>query len=221
MNLNASTHHNFTYVKKYIYNLHDFCTCRYTLLVGKPPFETSCLKDTYMKIKKNEYHVPSRVSLPAKNLIMKLLKGDPTDRPNMDTLLEEEFFHTGKKQNDAGYNIVIYKKVLQFVTEYSSPCLKFLKTFFFFCRLSPPSPSHQLSDHGPQVWHPCPLGGPVSTTAPGNQQSWWDLLDIIDILLSWFSHCLEDWIVRITIEHDIYVFFSRWKLKTPDCTNRH
>ncbi|XP_022292480.1 serine/threonine-protein kinase PLK1-like [Crassostrea virginica] len=67
----------------------------YTLLVGKPPFETSCLKDTYMKIKKNEYHVPSRVSLPAKNLIMKLLKGDPTDRPNMDTLLEEEFFHTG------------------------------------------------------------------------------------------------------------------------------
>lgn len=30
----------------------------YTLLVGKPPFETSCLKDTYMKIKKNEYHVP-------------------------------------------------------------------------------------------------------------------------------------------------------------------
>lgn len=67
----------------------------YTLLVGKPPFETSCLKDTYMKIKKNEYHVPSRVSLPAKNLIMKLLKGDPTDRPNMETLLEEEFFHTG------------------------------------------------------------------------------------------------------------------------------
>ena len=118
--------------KKYIYNLHDFCTCRYTLLVGKPPFETSCLKDTYMKIKKNEYHVPSRVSLPAKNLIMKLLKGDPTDRPNMDTLLEEEFFHTGKKQNDAGYNIVIYKKVLQFVTEYSCPCLKFLKIFFFW-----------------------------------------------------------------------------------------
>lgn len=67
----------------------------FTLLVGKPPFETSCLKDTYMKIKKNEYHVPSRVSLPAKNLIMKLLKGDPTDRPNMETLLEEEFFHTG------------------------------------------------------------------------------------------------------------------------------
>lgn len=31
---------------------------RYTLLVGKPPFETSCLKETYIRIKKNEYTVP-------------------------------------------------------------------------------------------------------------------------------------------------------------------
>ncbi len=31
---------------------------RYTLLVGKPPFETSCLKETYIRIKKNEYSVP-------------------------------------------------------------------------------------------------------------------------------------------------------------------
>jgi len=35
---------------------------RYTLLVGKPPFETSCLKETYIRIKKNEYTVP-RVSI--------------------------------------------------------------------------------------------------------------------------------------------------------------
>ncbi|KAK3530669.1 hypothetical protein QTP86_031662 [Hemibagrus guttatus] len=33
----------------------------YTLLVGKPPFETSCLKETYVRIKKNEYTIP-RVS---------------------------------------------------------------------------------------------------------------------------------------------------------------
>ena len=68
---------------------------RYTLLVGKPPFETSCLKDTYMRIKKNEYHVPPRVSAPAKKLINKLLKADPIDRPGMENLLEDEFFHSG------------------------------------------------------------------------------------------------------------------------------
>lgn len=31
---------------------------RYTLLVGKPPFETSCLKETYNRIKKNNYTIP-------------------------------------------------------------------------------------------------------------------------------------------------------------------
>ena len=32
----------------------------YTLLVGKPPFETQSLKDTYNRIKMNEYYVPSK-----------------------------------------------------------------------------------------------------------------------------------------------------------------
>lgn len=31
---------------------------RYTLLVGRPPFETSCLKETYNRIKKNSYTIP-------------------------------------------------------------------------------------------------------------------------------------------------------------------
>lgn len=34
------------------------CSLRYTLLVGKPPFETSCLKETYNRIKKNNYTIP-------------------------------------------------------------------------------------------------------------------------------------------------------------------
>lgn len=67
----------------------------FTLLVGKPPFETSNLKDTYTRIKKNEYHVPSRVSTCAKNLITKLLRADPTERPNMEGLLDDEFFTSG------------------------------------------------------------------------------------------------------------------------------
>jgi len=69
---------------------------RYTLLVGKPPFETSCLKDTYTKIKKNEYHIPiSRVSPPAKRLIESLLQAEPTQRPTMEQVLHDEFFTAG------------------------------------------------------------------------------------------------------------------------------
>ncbi|XP_076450747.1 serine/threonine-protein kinase PLK1-like [Babylonia areolata] len=67
----------------------------YTLLVGKPPFETSCLKDTYTRIKKNEYHIPSKISPPARNLITKLLRADPGSRPNMDQIMEDEFFSSG------------------------------------------------------------------------------------------------------------------------------
>ena len=71
-------------------------SCRYTLLVGKPPFETSNLKDTYQRIRKNEYHIPaSRVSPAAGALIRRLLKADPTTRPTMDQVLDDEFFTSG------------------------------------------------------------------------------------------------------------------------------
>ncbi|WAR01981.1 PLK1-like protein [Mya arenaria] len=43
----------------------------------------------------NEYHIPSRVSPCAKNLIQKLLRADPTERPGMEGLLDDEFFTSG------------------------------------------------------------------------------------------------------------------------------
>ena len=69
----------------------------YTLLVGKPPFETSCLKDTYTRIKMNEYHIPStRVSASARCLIKRLLQPSPTSRPNMTQILEHDFLTSGQ-----------------------------------------------------------------------------------------------------------------------------
>ena len=69
--------------------------CRYTLLVGRPPFETSCLKDTYMRIRNNEYAIPSRVSRPAAKLIQKLLSDRPEDRPSLIQVLQDDFFNRG------------------------------------------------------------------------------------------------------------------------------
>ncbi len=57
-----------------------FAIPRYTLLVGHPPFETQTLKDTYSKIKKNEFHVPSRIGPLARTLIIKMLQADPSSR---------------------------------------------------------------------------------------------------------------------------------------------
>uniref|UniRef100_A0A8C5Q468 Serine/threonine-protein kinase PLK n=1 Tax=Leptobrachium leishanense TaxID=445787 RepID=A0A8C5Q468_9ANUR len=67
----------------------------YTLLVGKPPFETSCLKETYLRIKKNEYTIPKHINPMAAALIQRTLRADPTTRPTIDELLNDEFFTTG------------------------------------------------------------------------------------------------------------------------------
>ena len=67
----------------------------YTFLVGKPPFETQTLKDTYTRIKKNEYHVPSRVAPLAKNLITKLLQHEPSKRPSVSSALKDDFMTMG------------------------------------------------------------------------------------------------------------------------------
>ncbi|XP_038618705.1 serine/threonine-protein kinase PLK1 [Tachyglossus aculeatus] len=67
----------------------------YTLLVGKPPFETSCLKETYIRIKKNEYSIPKHVNPVAASLIQKMLRLDPSTRPTVVELLNDEFFTSG------------------------------------------------------------------------------------------------------------------------------
>ncbi|KAK6468047.1 serine/threonine-protein kinase PLK1 [Huso huso] len=67
----------------------------YTLLVGKPPFETSCLEETYIRIKKNDYTVPRHINPVAAALMKKMLRADPTTRPTIAELLTDEFFTAG------------------------------------------------------------------------------------------------------------------------------
>lgn len=69
---------------------------RYTLLVGRPPFETMSLKDTYTRIKTNQYVIPSRISKSAAKLIQKFLSNNPQNRPCLHTVCEtDEFFVKG------------------------------------------------------------------------------------------------------------------------------
>jgi polo-like kinase 1 len=67
----------------------------YTLLVGKPPFETETLKDTYNRIKTNQYSIPSRIGKNAATLISRLLAPDPARRPNVHEILQYPFFTEG------------------------------------------------------------------------------------------------------------------------------
>ena len=67
----------------------------YTLLVGKPPFETNDVKKTYNLIKLTAYTFPDHVSLsePAKSLITQILKLDPQRRPSLQEILDHDFFN--------------------------------------------------------------------------------------------------------------------------------
>lgn len=65
----------------------------YTMLVGKPPFETQDIKMTYRKIKMNEYRIPSSLNLTheARDLISICLHSEPTQRPSPLSILQHPF----------------------------------------------------------------------------------------------------------------------------------
>ncbi|XP_065359537.1 serine/threonine-protein kinase polo [Calliphora vicina] len=63
----------------------------YTLLVGQPPFETKTLKDTYTKIKKCDYRVPSYLRKSAADMVIAMLQSNPESRPTIGDLLHFEF----------------------------------------------------------------------------------------------------------------------------------
>ena len=69
----------------------------YTLLIGKPPFETRDVKTTYSKIKKADFSFPvtCKISSAAKNIIKKILKLSPKERPTLNDILSDEFFNQG------------------------------------------------------------------------------------------------------------------------------
>ena len=81
----------------YEVDIWSFGVIMYTLIVGKPPFETNNVKETYKRIKMNNYSFPERaiMSDSAKALISEILVLDPSKRPTLDEILESDFFNLG------------------------------------------------------------------------------------------------------------------------------
>jgi len=68
----------------------------FTLLTGKPPFETRNIKETYRRIKRIKYQWPANsdryISAQAKNLISQIFMKDPDQRPDLKQMSEHPFF---------------------------------------------------------------------------------------------------------------------------------
>ena len=65
----------------------------YTLMVGRPPFESKDVKSTYARIRACRYDIPPfLLSNAAVSLIQQLLQVLPADRPSLDEVLAHPFF---------------------------------------------------------------------------------------------------------------------------------
>ncbi|BGO99401.1 putative Protein serine/threonine kinase [Rhodotorula toruloides ATCC 204091] len=69
----------------------------YTLLIGKPPFQTKDVKNIYRKIRDNAYTFPSDhcLSPESTSLISSILQPDPLSRPSLPSILFSSWFITG------------------------------------------------------------------------------------------------------------------------------
>lgn len=65
----------------------------FTVLFGKPPFETTDVKTTYKRIRDNVYTFPEHVaaSSAAKDLIARILQTDPAARPSLEQIARHPF----------------------------------------------------------------------------------------------------------------------------------
>jgi serine/threonine protein kinase len=66
----------------------------YTMLIGRPPFQTKDVKEIYKRIRDNAYEFPEgvEVSPQAINLISSILVGDPSKRPSLKQIMEHNWF---------------------------------------------------------------------------------------------------------------------------------
>ncbi|XP_058177593.1 serine/threonine-protein kinase PLK4 [Anopheles ziemanni] len=77
----------------------------YTLLVGKPPFDTNGVKSTLTKVVMSSYSMPAHISSNARDLIDRLLQKNPNARIKLEDVLSHPFlcrYDLGLKTSTSG-----------------------------------------------------------------------------------------------------------------------
>uniref|UniRef100_A0A452QVE4 Serine/threonine-protein kinase PLK4 n=1 Tax=Ursus americanus TaxID=9643 RepID=A0A452QVE4_URSAM len=76
----------------------------YTLLIGRPPFDTDTVKNTLNKVVLADYEMPTFLTREAKDLIHQLLRRNPADRLSLSSVLDHPFMsrNSSTRSKDLG-----------------------------------------------------------------------------------------------------------------------
>lgn len=77
----------------------------YTLLVGKPPFDTDGIKSTLTRVVMVDFAMPSYLSMEAKDLLDRLLRKNPIERIHIDDVLAHPFMVKHNVASAPKYNM--------------------------------------------------------------------------------------------------------------------
>lgn len=69
----------------------------YEFLIGKPPFEADTYQETYRRISRAEFTFPDCMPEEARDLISRLLKHNPSQRPTLKEVLEHPWITANSK----------------------------------------------------------------------------------------------------------------------------
>ena len=95
----------------------------YTLLYGRPPFESPEVKQTYKKIKACQYHFPENVAVcdQAKDFIRAVLKIEPSQRMNLKDMLAHEFLTMNRIPETLPISSLVCPPSQTFCKQYIAP----------------------------------------------------------------------------------------------------
>ena len=152
----------------------------YTMIVGRPPFETSDVRTTYRRIRYNQYSFPEsvRISEPAKDLIQSILRTEPTTRLGLDEILASPWFAGAQRLPPPTPGTVSAFSVTPRVGSSSARSETPERGAADFARIDSPVPRFPLRDRSPSSvgsqptgvpQPPLPRGSSASPLMPGKQ----------------------------------------------------
>lgn len=63
----------------------------YTLLVGRPPFESTDIRDTFARVRRGDFRIPDSITPSARDLITRLIVLDPSQRLSLEQIRRHPF----------------------------------------------------------------------------------------------------------------------------------